>query len=207
MTRLAFIKTIVKLLIQMDQGPQEFEFPLPSGVREHLIDVIAAFGDESIEVLHSTLSRLQHEGNNPLSLIDALGIIGNPSSIPYLIDQHRNYSNFMSGEATISALRKTKNVSAYEYISKILIARSLGNYRVFNSEFEIVIACKALGEWGDDRAVEPLESALKIKNTSGMPQIAIEEIARYEKARPILENLAESEKELSDYISKFLAHG
>lgn len=179
-----------------------FEEPLPIGVQENLLHAVTAFGKEILPILHRRLQESDYSGMAGF-VIYALGDIADPSSTPYLIECHK-HGTFMTSAAALASLRKLRTPDGYEYMGKLLIEWAQGNKRVFNSGLEMVIACKALGEWGDSRAITPLMQATHISHADGMPRVAIEELAKFAQAHQFLRELGDREPSLREIINNAL---
>jgi hypothetical protein len=195
MSRAIFIQDLVELLLRLERGMQEFETPLPQQTEESLITAVAAFGDEALPTLLTrftdSFTNIGHGYIGHGYIIEVLERIGNPAAVPALIAFHQNYGNYDSRAGAMSALRKLDTEQAYTYMSEVLTRYALGNTRVVDSPLELVIACRALGEWGDLRAIPPLMAAAQIHHEpAGMPQAAIQALGRYPAAQKFLAKLA-----------------
>lgn len=135
---------------------------------------------------------------------DVLALIGNEHSIPILIDVHRNFSGEVEGSAISTALRSIGSEAGYLYLSEIITRYVDGDLKVVNSRNELYVACLALGEWQDTRAVKPLQMAMKIEFLNVMPHGAIEALARYDEGKTYLENIKDELPEYSELISSML---
>ena len=127
-----------------------------------------------------------------LSLIDVLSLIGNPKSVPILIDLHQNYAGDLEGIAITNALKSIGTEQGYEYLAGVIKKYVNGDYEVINSRHELYIACLALKEWRNEKALEPLIQALKIEYVNLLPQTAIEALATYTKGQEYLKNNIEN---------------
>lgn len=195
-----FIVDLVDLLVRIEHGMSEFEEPLPWAVKRSILQAVVGFGDSAVPVLHDALVKLEHSDMAYGYLIDALGEIGNVTSVPHLIECHKRGS-YQTSAAAMQALRKLKSEEGYEYMGKALIEWVAGNKRAFNSALEIETACAALGEWNDTRAIEPLERAVAIYHADDMPKVAIQQLVKYPQAHPFLHDLADSEPALREMIT------
>jgi HEAT repeat protein len=157
----AFISDLAHLLARLDRGMLEFEEPPPQLVGDGLVTALVAFGPQAVAILHTVLTEVQAE-SGCLHLIDALGQIGDPTSAPILIQFHQNFSSFISALAAIQALRTLKTEVAYCYLGDVLTRYAEGDEHAIETCAELVVACQALAEWGDTRAIGPLEHALTI---------------------------------------------
>jgi HEAT repeat protein len=200
MGREKFIKDLVELLVRIDKGMLEFDEPLPSAVEAAITQAVIAFGEEALPELHTHLADSSPDIDF-VQLVDVIGDIGSPTSIPYLINKHQNAS-FMSGAAAIQALRKIGTDESYLYFGDLLAKRASGDVYVINSGVEIQIACQALGEWGDERAIPFLERATAIYDPNSMPETAIRALAKYPKAHPFLRELAKRKISLKKLIDE-----
>lgn len=194
MTRATFIRELTDLLLQLEGGMLAFESPLPLQTEESLISAVVAFGDEAVPILlerfAASYSQIGHG-----YIIDALKRIGNPAAVPALVAFHEHYGSYDSSAAAMQALAALGTEEAYVYMGEILTRYALGNPRVVNSALELVIACRALGKWGDHRAVAPLMAGTQIHyEGAGMPQAAMEALAHYPVAHTYLEKLARQER-------------
>jgi hypothetical protein len=204
MNRQEFIQTLVELLITIDRGMVSFETPLPEAVEEGVRTTVASFGDEVLPILHATLSNLPSDVD-PKSLIDVLGKINNPHSVPYIVEFHRNHSNFLSGLMAMNVLRKLETEQGYLYMGELLVAQAQGDQTAFNTGAEIVVACLSLSEWSNERAIPFLTEAIRIRDIQGMPEAAINALARYPQAHDFLNNLAVGDPSLKELIDKALS--
>ena len=201
----AFIRDLVALLVRLDRGMLEFEEPLPRGVEVGIMDAVVALGDQALAALHEALTSSWSSDGGGARLIAVLGRIGNPASVPILIEHHRNHANFMSGSAAMSALRAIKADDGYAYMGECLVRWTEGDKRAFNTGFEKAIASSALGEWHDPRAIMPLMHATRIHDPgNNMPETAIRSLARYPEAHPFLRDLAGREPSLHGLIEGVL---
>lgn len=157
----AFIADLAHLLARLDRGMLEFEEPPPEPVGDGLVAALVAFGPQAVAILHMVLTEVQAE-SSCLHLIDALGQLGDPTSAPLLIQFHQNFSSYSSALVAIQALRKLKTEVAYSYLGDILTRYAQGDEHVIETRAELLVACHALAEWGDTRAILPLEHALTI---------------------------------------------
>lgn len=204
MSTLRFIQDLVELLFRLDQGMQEFEEPPPEQVKEGVMRAVIGFGEQALPAIHKRFAEAPSEVGP--TVLDVLGEIANPDSASYIIDFHKHHADFLSGAAAISALKKLKAGAGYSYLCDLLIRRSQGDKRAFNTNLEIVIACQALGEWKNSRAIEPLVEALRIRDTHGeMPNAAINALATYPEAQQRLLELAEREPALKEIIHQSLS--
>ncbi len=201
MNRQEFIQTLVTLLVTIDRGMSAFDTPLPEKVEESIKLALIGFGNEAIPILHENLSRFAPDVDLN-SLIEVLGIIRNPSSTSYIIEFHKNHSSFLSGLVAMNALRKLRAEAGYLYMSELLLRQSAGDQTAFNTSAEIVVACKSLGEWDDPQAMKPLMEATRIRDIQGMPEAAIDALAKYPKAHNFLKNLAVEDPSLKELIAK-----
>lgn len=179
MARETFIHDLVNLLLRLEAEMLEFESPLPVQTKEGLVTAVVAFGDEAVPTLldrfTDSFATIGHG-----YIIDALLRIGNPAAVPALIAFHRQYGNYDSRAGAMSALRALGTEEAYIYMGSVLTRYVRGDLRVVDSSLELVIACAALGEWGDERAVAPLLAATQIHHeAAGMPQAALTALALY----------------------------
>jgi hypothetical protein len=181
MERKAFIDDLIGLLIRMERRMEAFTEPLPKGVEKGVMEAIVSFGEEALPELHNKLTSLQSQMGF-IYLIDILGDIGDESSIPYLIEFHRNHTDFMGGVAAVRAMKKIGTEEVYLYLGNLLI-EYLSGKNLFNTQFEITLACEALGDWNDERAIPILEQATTIHNHNLMPETAIKQLAKYEGKR------------------------
>lgn len=179
MSREAFIRDLTELLLRLEGGMQEFEAPVPLQTEDGLLTAIVAFGDEAVPiVLERFTASYERIGHG--YIIDALKRIGNPAAVPALIAFHQSHGTFLSRAKAMSALRALGNEQAYLYLSETLTRYARGNLRVVDSTVELVMACQALGEWDDHRAIAPLMAAAQIHHeAAGMPQAALEALAHY----------------------------
>lgn len=195
----SFIHDLVDLLIRIDRGMLEFEAPLPIEAEEGIKVATAAFGEEALPLLHKVVGEQKAE-NTLTSLTDVLGMIGDPTSVPYLIELHSKFADYESGLAAVQALRKIGTEDAYLYLNRQLMQYLAGEKYVFDSGIEIAVTCKALGEWRDERAIPALQQANGIRNPNGMPRTAIEQLATYPQSHAFLNELADQNDELRDMI-------
>lgn len=202
MDRSDFIKELLKLLVKIDGGMVEFSEPLPQGAAEGLVSAIASFGEEALPELHRLFADLPPK-TDFVYVIDVLGEIGSPLSAPFLIEYHSHYASYISGTAAIQALKKISTEPAYLYLGNLLIQYTSGK-PAFNTGAEIPVACEALGEWNDDRAIGFLEQATRIHDPNRMPVTAIEQLAKYPQAHPFLSELAQSNPLLKVMIENAL---
>lgn len=202
MGRSEFIHDLIDLLIRMDRGMMEFEEPLPRTAVESIVSAVVSFGHEVVPRLNTLLAE-EPEDMDFTYLVDALGMIGHPSSVPYIIDKHR-HASFVSGAAALSALKTIRTDEALEYLGRVLTQYSAGDERVIESAIELVIACQALGEWGDHRAISPLKDATRIQGLQGMPDAAIQALAKYPQGHQFLHELADREPSLKGMIKHAL---
>ncbi len=198
----AFIRDLVTLLVRLDRGMLEFEEPLPRGVEVGIMDAVVVLGDQALAPLHDALTNSWSSDGGGTYLIDVLGRIGNPASVPILIEHHRNHADFMSGSAAMSALRAIKAEDGCGYMGECLVRCAEGDERAFNTGLEKTIASSALGEWRDPRAIMPLMHATRIHDRgNNMPETAICSLARYPEAHPFLRDLARREPSLQGLIA------
>ncbi len=131
-------------------------------------------------------------GNPDVGGYETPSRIGNPAAVPALIAFHRDYGSYVSRAGAMSALRALDTEASYTYMAEVVTRYALGNTRMVDSTLELVIACRALGEWGDaERAVPPLMAGAQIHlEGGGMPQAAIEALGRYPVAQKFLAKLA-----------------
>ena len=155
MTTEVFIRELVQLLARLDKGMLEFEDPPPEGVADGLIQAVLAFGEQALPALHAAL--LDEDG--ALHIIRALTSIGSPTSTLPLIEFHEHRCSYDSGLAAIQALRSLKTEPAYLYFAEQLSRYGRGDQHAFETRKEAVVACAALQEWEDQRAVAPLTLA------------------------------------------------
>jgi HEAT repeat protein len=201
MKREIFIKSLLSLLMAIDNGAAEFAEPLPVEVEKGIMQAVVGFGGEILDDLHYILNTIDSSSQtDSVHIVDVLGAIGNPSSVPCLINFHRHNASFMSGMAAVQALKKIAVEESYIYLAHLLTQYVSGN-DLFNSPSEIPIATEALGEWGDQRAVSILEQAATINNPNRMPEMAVRQLAKYPTAHPFLRDLAESNKSLRTVIN------
>lgn len=205
MSTVAFIKDLVALLARIDHGMLEFEEPLPDEVERGIKDAVIGFGEAALPALHQTLQESWSSHSDLPHVIDVLGSIAHPSSIPYLIEQHRNHSSSMSGTAAIAALRKMQAPAGYDYIGGVLIRGGEGDATVFNTGHEAIVACAAMAEWDDPLALAALVQATNIRWPHGMPEAAIDAIARKKEGRLILLELAERDPTLRAAVGRVYA--
>jgi hypothetical protein len=201
MNRQEFIQTLVELLVTVDRGMLAFDTPLPEAVEEGVKRAIIGFGHEVIPALHTILSNISGD-IDPRSLVEVLGNIGDPSSAPYIIDFHKNRSNFLSGLISMNALRKLRAEEGYSYISELLELQAQGDQTAFNTGAESIVACMSLGEWNDPRAIKPLMAAISIQGIQGLPEAAVNALAKYPQAHTFLKNLAIEVPSLKEVIDK-----
>lgn len=179
MSRDAFNRDLTELLLRLEGGMQEFEEPLPLQAKESLVSAVVAFRDEAVPILLERFTA-SYSQIGPGYIIDALKRIGNPAAVPALIAFHEHYGSYDSSAAAMQALAALGTEEAHVYMGEILIRYALGNPRVVNSPLELVIACRALGTWGDHRAIGPLTAATHIHlEAAGMPQAALEALTQY----------------------------
>ncbi len=177
MSRETFIRDVTELLLRLEGGMLEFESPLPPQTTDGLLTAVVAFGDEAVPILldrfTASFATIGHG-----YIIDALERIGNPAAVPALIAFHRQYGTYDSRAGAMSALRALGTEEAYLYMAHVLTSYAQGQLRVVDSPLELVIACAALGEWGDERAVASLLAATQIHHeAAGMPQAALAALA------------------------------
>jgi HEAT repeat protein len=91
-----------------------------------------------------------------------LGQLGDPTSAPILIQFHKHFSSYDSAFAAIQALRMLKTEVAYQYLGDLLTCYADGDTHAIETSAELLVACRALVEWGDRRAIPLLEQALRI---------------------------------------------
>jgi HEAT repeat protein len=161
--RVKVMEAVSLLLLHVNKGMDTFKEPLPETVIKGIIQTAVGFEEEILPILHQLLTHWQ----NALDLayfMDVLGDIGHSSSVPYLIDYHSNHANFISGMAAIQALQKIRTEDCHQYFAGLVLEVASGNWEVVNSAAEISVACRVLGEWGSNDAIEPLRKALNISN-------------------------------------------
>lgn len=198
MARKELIVQLVKILVETDKGMSEFIEPLPGDVVKGVVLAIVSFGEEALPELHQALVD-SWSSIDLVHLVDVLGTIGSASSVPYLIEFHSQYGSFMSGTASVQALKMIGVEDAYLYLGNLLTQYVAGK-QVFNTGAEIPIACEALGEWNDARAVPFLEQAVTIHDPNRMPETAFRELVKYPTAHAFLRNLAQSDSSLRKMI-------
>ena len=199
MSREDFIEALVRLLIRLDCGMLEFERPVPEGVREGIENAVVSFGHEAVATLHQALSD-DATDSDPSSIVDALARIGEPESAKHIIEFHKEHSSYISGLTSVNALRVLRSEDGYLYLADLLRRASDGDSTGFNSGTEIIVACKALGEWNDIRAVPPLKKVLQLSDIPGLAETAILALVVYPEAHPFLKELASSEPLFSGVI-------
>ncbi len=202
MSRAAFIRDLAELLLRLEGGMQEFASPVPMQTEDSLLTAIVAFGDEAVPILlerfTASYERISHG-----YIIDALKRIGNPAAVPAIITFHQTFGTFLSCAEAMSALRILGTEQAYLYLGETLTRYALGNPRVVESPLELVIACRALGEWGDHRAIAPLMAAAQIhREAAGMPQAALEALAHYPVTHTYLEKVAQQQAHTADAMDE-----
>lgn len=155
----AFIYDLAHMLARLDRGMLEFEEPPPREVSNGLVAALVAFGPQAVPTLHTVLAEVQAE-SDCCHLIDVLGQIGDPTSAPILIRFHKNFRSYASSLAAIQALRALNTNVAYCYLGDLLTHYAKGEAGVIETRAELLVACHALAEWGNPRAIPPLEHAL-----------------------------------------------
>jgi hypothetical protein len=201
MNREKFIKSLLSLMVAIERGTAEFTEPLPIDVEKGVMQAVIGFGEEILGDLHYILNNIDSSSQTDLvHVVDVLGEIGNPSSVPYLINFHKHNASFMSGMAAVQALKKIAVEESYVYLANLLTQYVSGK-DLFNSPSEIPVATESLGEWGDQRAVPVLEQATAISNPNRMPETAIRQLAKYPTGHPFLHDLAERNRSLSEFIN------
>lgn len=197
------IRNLVTSLLIADKGMSAFAEPLPEGIKEHLIKAVASFGSDALLEIHSTINNLKGT-RSIISLIDILGLINDPSSMPILIDIHKNYSGDFEGIATIVAMKSIKHETGYLYFSEIISKYANGDFRAINNRTEIDLICEALGEWQDEQAIRTLKTALNIKHLSSMPHTAIIALAKHDSGKVHLSQIKGSMPDYLDLIESLL---
>jgi HEAT repeat protein len=162
----------------MDRGMAELEQPLPRIVQESIMNAVVGLGDEVVPLLHKKISESPLEIGLGLTL-DVLGQLGDPASTTHIIEFHKNYASYQTGVAAIQALKQLKTEDGYSYLGNLLVEVAKGNKKVVNAAFEVVLACQALGEWNSSKAVFPLKQAVHIRDIHGLPEAAIQALARH----------------------------
>lgn len=195
-----FIDDIVDLIIRMERGNPG---SLPDGVGMHLVDAIAAFGNDALPVLHKRLSNHLGEITEGY-ILKALGEIGNPSSAPYLIEYHQAYSTPITAPYAIEALKNTGAEDGYLYLAHLLLAYASGNTDVVETPLELLLAADALGDWGKERAVHPLKSALRVQEVAELPERAAKALAQYPQQHSYLREVAASYTALQVVVTTIL---
>ncbi len=203
MKHLEIADRLIDLLIIVEKGMIELDVPLPREVETGIKQALVGFGEQILPQLHKAIDELKNEISIS-HILDILGSIGHSSSIPFLIDLHSNYSGFLSGTAAINALKDIGTEKGYIYLSELLNQRSLGNKKVFNSEVEMVIACKAMGDWEDPRATIALKNATEIFDPNEMPYVALKLLVKKPNGMILLEELAQKNDSLRMTIEKIL---
>jgi hypothetical protein len=205
MSTTAFIEDLVALLVRFDRGMLEFEEPPPEEARQGLANAVIAFADAAVPSLHAALvDGWSSDGVGPL-LIDVLGEIGHGSSVPYLIEHHKSHADFMSGTAAMQALRKLRSNEGYEYMVEVLSRTAEGDWTAINTGHEVVVACRALAEWDDPRAIGALVQAATIRGSFGMPEAAVEALAQRAEGRRLLPDLAARDPAVRDALERLYA--
>lgn len=202
MGREEFIDDLIGLLVRIDRGMEEFTEPLPVDAEKGVMQAIISFGEEILPQLHSTFKTLWSQ-TDAVHLIDILGVIGNPSSIPYLIEFHSQYASFLGGIVAVRAMKNIGTEEVYTYFGSLIVRHKSGE-NIFNSGAEIPIVCEALGDWNDERAVSFLEMATTIHNPNHMPETAIRQLIKYPGTHEFLNQLAEREVSLKPLIDKII---
>lgn len=197
-----FIEELVDLLIVSDRGALEMEEPLPRQVKEYIVKAAIGFGRELLPTLHRRFAD-SHWQSSSGYVLDVLGEIGDQSSVAHIIEAHKQ-AGFMSGAAALQALRKIGTRDCYEYMCDLLQDYGERNKGVFYSALKVVTVCRALGEWNDKHAVSILARAVDIRNLDGMPEAAIEALARYSSAHGFLRDLADQEPTLREMVNNAL---
>ena len=163
-----FIRDLTELLLRVDRGMLEFEEPPPENVATGLMQALRAFGGQAVPIIHAVLTEhwsRKGEGNEA-HLVDVIAEIGDPSSVPYLIELHTHHANYLTSLAAIQALRKLRTEAAYTYLAQLLMRYADGDHRAFQTMSEARTCCLAMDEWNDPRAVAPLQAALRIEADS-----------------------------------------
>jgi len=206
-----FIEKLLDLLVIIEGGMKTLLDPLPEDVEKHIADAIFIFGEKALPALHATrivdMDRMNHpkEHKNSGRIIDILGEISSPDSAPLLIDFHRSGPiSFMTSAAALGALRKIGTDEAYEYLGRVLTQYAGGNTQVIESSLDLRVACRALKEWEDERAIPPLKAACHIEGSYEMPDTAIIALASYQQAHEYLKDLAKTKPSLSELIEQAL---
>jgi type IV secretory pathway VirJ component len=178
-----FIRDLTELLMRVDRGMLEFEEPPPENVATGLMQVLRAFGEQAVPVIHAVLREhwSQGDGGSEAHLVDVIAEIGDASSVPFLIELHARHANYLTSFAAIQALRELRTEAAYTYLAQLLMRYGDGDHRVFQTMSEATTCCLAMDEWNDPRAVAPLQTALRIEAHSvhGIQEVAEAALARY----------------------------
>jgi hypothetical protein len=205
MSTAAFIEDLVALLVRFDRGMLEFEEPPPHEAGQGLADAVIAFADAAVPALHAALTDGWSSGGVGPLLIDVLGEIGHASSVPYLIEHHRSHADYMSGTVAMQALRKLRSNEGYEYMAEMLARTAEGDWTAINTGHEVVVACMALAEWDDPRAIGALVQATKIRGGFGMPAAAVEALAQRAEGLRLLPDLAERDPAVREALDRLYA--
>ena len=205
MSTTAFIKDLVALLVRFDRGMLEFEDPPPRQAEQGLADAVIAFADSAVPALHAALVAGWSSGGVGPLLIGVLGEIGHASSVPYLIEHHKSHADFMSGTVAMQALRKLRSTEGYEYMAEVLARTAAGDWTAINTGHEVVVACMALAEWDDPRAIEALAQATAIRGGFGMPEAAVEALSQRVEGLRLLPDLAERDPAVREALERLYA--
>ena len=183
MTTEAFIYDLAVLVSRLDRKMLEFADPPPSEVGKGLTQALRAFGGQAVPLIHQVLAELwsREEGGREEHLVDVLADIGDPGSIPMVIELHAHHANYLTGLVAIQALRRFHREEAYLYMARLLTDYADGDEAVFESKEEARVSCLAMGDWGDLRAVGPLQKLLKVSTdpVHGVHEAAKTALARY----------------------------
>lgn len=202
MLKAQYLHELVKLVVVIEKGMNGLDEPVSSATEKGLCDAIIGFGSEALQAIHLAFEALDY-GFAAGCLPDILGVIGDESSIPYLITAHKQ-GDFLSGTAALQALRKLayrlNSDFIYTYLADLLVEAAQGNPKVFNSTVEIIEACKAMDAWNNSRGLDVLKESLKIRYTHDMPRFAIAILVRRPEAQEYLTRLADEDADLSNLI-------
>lgn len=165
MTTEAFIYDLAVLVARLDSKMLEFADPPPPAVGEGMTQALRAFGEQAVPIIHEVLAELwsRGEGGREEHLVEILGDIGDPSSISVVIEVQAHHANYLTGLVAIQSLRRFRQEEAYVYLAQSLTEYADGEDSVFETNEEARVCCLAMGEWGDLRAVAPLQKVLNMR--------------------------------------------